>query len=1062
MAPRSRNHPVTTSGAWGVAVRGARVPKASSAAAVLVVDDDPSKRLAIKAVLAPLNLHVIEADSGLSALRSVMERDFAVILLDVRMPDIDGFETAALIRRRKESEMTPIIFITAFTGPEIASNARYVEGAVDFMTAPVSPDELRAKVSVFVNLFTRAEDLAAEARGIQESADQLEVLTDAAPVGIFRTDTDNRYVYTNARWSEVSGISREDALGRAWDTVFASTGPPDALVNEFETSDLTEVGQRFRLWSSDSVSRVVWAASEPIKDERGETTGWVGTLTDVTAEAEAGKERARFRSLIQNSRDVIAIIDPTGSCSYASSGIEEISGFSVDEFKAISLFGYIHPEDIQALAGNVQEIVPVPNATRTFEARARTKDRGWIWIEIRVANRLDNPSIQGIVLNFHDISERREAMAQLARSESVLAEGQSLSHVGSFKWDMRTNEHEWSDENYRLLGFEPGKVEPSFENLMARVHPEDRAMLGRATEESMTAGGPFALDFRVIHDGGAVRWLHGKGEVQSEEGVSVRIVGMSHDITDRRLAEEDRLRLVHDHDDEMRQSEQLFRGAFDVSQTGIALTLADGMTYVDVNQALCDMLGYTKEELMQLTWQDVTHPDDLQRNIKEFNRLIEGFEDVEHIEKRYVGKAANTIWIEVNKAVIRGTDGVPMFFVTHINDVTERHDAQLAREGLETQLNQSQKMEAVGQLAGGVAHDFNNILAVILNYAQFASDGLEPGDPRLTDIQEISKAGEKAARLVNQLLAFSRKEVMQHEVIDPNEVVTGFFSILSRALGEDIALEFKKLEGLPMVLADPGRLEQVILNVAVNARDAMPNGGVLQIETRLESLEDGERPRLPKGDYAVISMRDSGTGMDKATMDHVFEPFFTTKARGEGTGMGLSSAYGIVEQAGGSICVETNLGVGTMFSIYLPITDIPHVEAIKEAQPRSVHGTETILLVEDEDAVRAIVSRILKAQGYNVVPCSSGADALEFFSANAATVDLLLTDVVMPRMSGKELSDKATAIKGGLKTLFMSGYTDALIAQRGVLTSHEDLLSKPFDPDELLMSVRTLLDKRAA
>ena len=257
MAPRGKYLVTPTSNTWGTTSRGARVPQRTSAS-VLIVDDDASKRLALKAVLAPLDLQVVEADSGLSALRCVMERDFAVILLDVRMPDIDGFETAALIRRRRESEMTPIIFVTAFSSEDIASKARYVQGAVDFITAPVSPDELRAKVSVFVNLFMHAQNLAEQAREIQESADRLSGLTDAAPVGIFRTDADNKYVYTNARWSEIAGISAVDARGRDWESIFASTAPPGASVDEFEAANAIDGnGRRFRLWSTDSTSRIL-------------------------------------------------------------------------------------------------------------------------------------------------------------------------------------------------------------------------------------------------------------------------------------------------------------------------------------------------------------------------------------------------------------------------------------------------------------------------------------------------------------------------------------------------------------------------------------------------------------------------------------------------------------------------------------------------------------------------------------------------------------------------------------------------------------------------------------
>lgn len=918
---------------WGLATRGARLP-GEATAAVLIVDDDANKRLAMRAVLEQLHLDIVEADSGLGALRRVMERDFAVILLDVRMPDIDGFETAALIRRRRESEMTPIIFITAFTSDEIGTKARYVSGAVDFMPPPVSPDELRAKVSVFVSLFLHAQRLATEARNVQESADRLGVLTDAAPIGIFHTDKDNRFTYTNPRWSEISGISAARAFGNSWDTLLTSDKPHGSLLESSEEVSPGEIGSRYRIWLSDSESRVVLVAAEPLTAP-GEVTGWVGTLSDVTADADAELERARFRSLVQNSRHVIAILDASGTCTYSSPGILEVTGYTAEECIGVSGFDFIHPDDVSIMTDELDEILLTPSALKTVELRFNKKDGSWIWVEVRATNHLDDPSIQGIVLNYHDISVRRKAEVE--------------------------------------------------SGLMA---------------------------------------------------------------------------------EELRHRERLFRGAFDASHTGIALTASDGEKYVDVNQALCTMLGYTKEELLELNWKVITHPDDLERSVEEFGQLLHGQKDIDAVKKRYVTKDGRTLWIEINDAVVRGPDGVPLYFVTHINNVTELHDSLHEKQGLETQLVQSQKMEAIGQLAGGIAHDFNNILSVILNYAQFASHDLEPGDPRLADIQEITKAGDKAARLVHQLLAFSRKEIVEQRDIDLNEVVTGIFSILGRALGEDIKLEFRHEDDLPPVLADAGRIEQVLLNLAVNARDAMPDGGALEITTSTVSVEHDEMTLLPAGLYVLTTICDSGTGIDEATLARIFEPFFTTKPRGEGTGMGLSSAYGIIEQAGGSLRVTSEVGKGTTFSIYLPArdgrlgTESKPLPAIDIVPPTD--GIETILLVEDEDAVRKLVARILREQGYEVIPCSSGDQALDYFKMNASTVDLLLTDVVMPKMSGKELSDKATAISSDLKTLFMSGYTDALIEQRGVLAADQDLLSKPFDPDSLITRVRSMFSPATA
>ena len=1048
---------------WGVQVRGARVTEEAAAASVLVVDDDPVKRMALKAALSPLGLPIVEADSGQNALRRVMQQTFAVILLDVRMPEMNGFETAALIRTQRESEMTPIIFITAYANEELGSAAKYVEGAVDFIFAPVPPDELRAKVSVFVNLYAQAERFAAQAREVQASADHLKLLTDAAPIGIFRTDAYERYLYTNPRWTEITGVSSEEAFGRDWDTIIGSSRPPGMPVDVTDLGDEEppRVGRRYELWLPDSVSRIVLLTSEAIHEGGEEISGWVGTLDDVTVETRAAEERSRFQSLIQNSRDVIAVIDASGRCSYVSPGVFEVSGFLPEEVVGALGFDFIHPDDVKVIAGHLDDISSTPNAIKTVEVRTRTKSKGWIWIEIRATNRLDDPSVEGIVMNYHDITERRDAVQRIAQSEKLLAEGQALSHLGSFTWDMRTDDLTWSDEQYRLLGFAPGSVEASFETLLGCIHPEDRDAFSRSTQVSMETGASFELDFRVVEADESVRWIHGRGEVLLEDGVPIRLTGMSHDITDRKKAEEERLLLLG----QQRELATRLRMLLDSTGEGIyGLDETGACTFM--NKAGAALLGAESDLFIGQDMHQLTHHTRADGSVYPseacpvYKVLATGLPVTGASE--VIWRADGTSFPADYSAYPTGGDDGEKGVVVAFQNVTERERKAQETEKLESQLLQAQKMEAVGQLAGGVAHDFNNILSVILNYAQFASDGLDPDDTRLADIKEISKAGEKAAKLVHQLLAFSREEIVEERIVDLNAIVIDVYQILNSSLGEDIDLAFKPLEGLPPVKADPGRIEQVLLNLAVNARDAMPSGGTLHLSTGTESVEVGDRPPLEAGEYVWITVGDSGIGMDEATLKRAFEPFFTTKARGEGSGMGLSSAYGIIEQAGGYLFVDSEPGVGTTFSIYLPRSEAVVDLAIDEEVVEVVRGTETILLVEDEDAVRELVSRILKKQGYNVVPYASGLDALDYCRSNLEQIDLLLTDVVMPKISGKELSEQASSICEGLKTLFMSGYTDALIAQRGVPASGDNLITKPFKPEKLLVALRGLLDTKVA
>ena len=384
---------------------------------------------------------------------------------------------------------------------------------------------------------------------------------------------------------------------------------------------------------------------------------------------------------------------------------------------------------------------------------------------------------------------------------------------------------------------------------------------------------------------------------------------------------------------------------------------------------------------------------------------------------------------------------------------------------LESQLRQAQKMEAVGRLAGGIAHDFNNILSVILTCGQFLLDDLKPMDPARADVSEIYKAAERAAGLTRQLLMFSRQQVLEPKVLDLATVTADMEQMFGRVLGEDIELCLRNDQHLGCVRADPGSIEQVIMNLVVNARDAMPNGGRVTIETRNETLDETsahhQQLGATLGRHVVLAVTDTGSGMDAATQARIFEPFFTTKGVGKGTGLGLSTVFGIVQQSNGAIRVHSEVGRGTTFSIYLP-----QVDAMADAQvipPRAnLGGTETILLVEDEDQVRAVGRAILQRHGYSVVEMRTAADALAYSQSRPEPIHLLLTDVVMPQMSGPELARQLTKARPKLKVLCMSGYTDDKIVRHGVLQADVAFLQKPFTSDSLTRKVREVLDARRA
>ncbi|MBI2373717.1 MAG: GAF domain-containing protein [Deltaproteobacteria bacterium] len=389
----------------------------------------------------------------------------------------------------------------------------------------------------------------------------------------------------------------------------------------------------------------------------------------------------------------------------------------------------------------------------------------------------------------------------------------------------------------------------------------------------------------------------------------------------------------------------------------------------------------------------------------------------------------------------------PDMVVLHCEDVTDQR-------ATEEQLKLAQRLEAVGQLAGGVAHDFNNLLSVIISNAGFVASALPATDPSLADVIEIQDASQRAAALTRQLLAFSRKQILEPELIDVGAVVAGIVVMLSRLLGEDIEIEVHREPLLGNVLADPGQLEQVIMNLAVNARDAMPGGGTLRIKTvNVEPSPESEEHRA----FVMLSVSDTGTGMDEATKSRIFEPFFTTKEKGKGTGLGLATVYGIVKQSGGHVRLHSELGRGTTFEVFLPRVDALSGDR-KLAQKDSVLGTGTILVAEDEASVRRAVVRILEGSGYRVLAAASGEEALDWCSKERGNIDLLLTDVVMPRMSGRELAERIGAQCPKLRVVFMSGYTDDAIVRHGVDSGGTHFISKPFTASELTRKVREALE----
>ena len=472
--------------------------------------------------------------------------------------------------------------------------------------------------------------------------------------------------------------------------------------------------------------------------------------------------------------------------------------------------------------------------------------------------------------------------------------------------------------------------------------------------------------------------------------------------------------------------------------------------FTSINKAGEQITGYTLEETLKLNIADTVAPEYLDKAQRMIRRNLAG-ESTTAYDLEIIAKDGSRIAVEVNTSQVLH-DGIPIGVQGIARDVTER-------KRLEEQLRQSQKMEAIGQLAGGVAHDFNNLLTVIGGYSSILLSKLPPDSLQRTNVEEIKKAADRASGLTRQLLAFSRKQILQPKVLDLNIVVSDLDKMLRRLIGEDIDLLTLTDPNLGKVKADPGQIEQVLLNLVVNARDAMREGGKLTIETRnVELSKDyGRLFANPSGPYIMLAVSDTGCGIDAATRERIFEPFFTTKQAGKGTGLGLATVYGIVKQSGGNVWVYSELGHGTTFKIYLPRVEEFEDTGELSGPKTTPKGTETVLLVEDEDQVRLILRQILENQGYHVLSASHGEEALAI-SQGPGDIQLMITDVVMPQMSGRELADRVVAARPSLKVLYMSGYTDDAIVRHGLLDEKLHFIQKPFDSATVARKVREVLD----
>jgi two-component system, cell cycle sensor histidine kinase and response regulator CckA len=598
-----------------------------------------------------------------------------------------------------------------------------------------------------------------------------------------------------------------------------------------------------------------------------------------------------------------------------------------------------------------------------------------------------------------------------------------------------------SDAYQKILGYSTLELKNS--SAMEQIHPDDRERVKEAAGEARRTGIGKNLEYRIRHKNGTWRVLESTSSVIGDvNGIPEKLVIVNRDITERKLASE-----------ALRLSEIKFRSVIENAPYGIYRAEASGKLLL-VNPALQKMLGYaSREELLGVNLATDVHADPLEN--QKLNHLFANQKEFTEVEVEWKRKDGTPIRARCTGWLVKSADVTGAYFEVFAEDVTEKWL-------LERQLRMAQKMEAVGRLSGGIAHDFNNLLGVIIGYSQVLKRTLPAGTAFLEHAEEIEKAGQRAAALTRQLLAFSRQQVLAPAVLDLNSLISEMEKLLPRLIGENIEISVVPDSAIGRVKADQGQIEQVIMNLVVNARDAMPQGGRIVIATSNATFDEqytrhhaGSRA----GDYVMLSVTDTGTGIDSDTLAHIFEPFFTTKEQGKGTGLGLATVYGVVKQSGGYVWVQSALARGTSFEVYLPRIEEP-VTVVEAVAPivETFHGAETVLLVEDAAPLRKLTNMLLKQHGYRVLTAANGMAALELVQEKPEKINLLLTDVIMPGMNGRALAERLAPLQPGLRVLYMSGYTDDAIVNHGVLSSGTYLLHKPFSEESLIRKVREVLD----
>ncbi len=798
---------------------------------------------------------------------------------------------------------------------------------------------------------------------------------------------------------------------------------------------------------------------------------------DITRQPTRALSQAQSSALMGLMRVPLLVLDQDGIIQYANEGFTDVIGHKTREYVGKSILLFLHPSDVSGVRECLSDLAASGQEKFTRRCRYQGKDGGWHWFQATAQGRTAIGEIQGIALTFQDVTavQRMEAERQVI-SEIVHALNETANLDELLHSIHNALKKVMYAENCFVALYQPESDSfafPFFADQVDEAPPPQ--LVGRTCTAYVFRAGVPMLITQTVFDR-----LKAQGEVELVGAPSpawlgvplktptstVGVLVIQHYENEHAYDERDLefLGSVGGHialaierrraEDALRKNEEIFRQLFTNNPLPTWVFDSETLRFLEVNEAAVREYGYSPSEFKKMTVLDFRPPEE---KVK-FLEFAEGPGKTVRREGHWKHLRKDGKILHVDTVSSELEYGGRRVRLVVAQDVGER-------QALEQRLRQSQKMEAVGRLAGGVAHDFNNLLMVIKGHSELLLKGISSPDQVLRKVEQIDRAADRASALTRQLLAFSRMQVLQPRVMDLNSVIADMGKLLPRMIGEDIELVIRASGDLGAIRADASQMGQVIMNLAVNARDAMPDGGKLSIETSNADLDEAYNavhPVLRPGRYVLLVVSDTGIGMNAETQAHIFEPFFTTKAQGKGTGLGLATVYGVIKQSGGFIWVYSELTRGTTFKIYLPRVDEPVEHPSSVQVPTEVpHGSGTILLAEDEGDVREVAREFLESGGYTVIEAHNGVQALNAAAQHTGSINLLITDMVMPGMTGLELAGRLKDKLPGLRTLFMSGYSEGAVANAAKNDSSASLLAKPFSRWALLNAVHELLKKKS-